>query len=249
MTSLATNTGLCVWVVESTPASNVARCVGIGIGCEAARLARELVACWTVFIADASTRRASPARVAFDIAALLCYLDWNKCKQDPKLPKTNAIEKGIENVSATAQKIGIGEIIKSGWHRIRKHCISGGLTLKKRNEILTVPKNQSESYGLPLLISLAGNASVVDSLIGGLYKLTIFTVVAARKCVNTVQTNSTITPSTSNNLKLPTLPNINFSAPTAMSSSDTKTESIERLNLHRQFHCVNLFQTIEYVNT
>ena len=64
MTSLATNTGLCVWVVESTPASNVARCVGIGIGCEAARLARELVACWTVFIADASTRRASPARVS-----------------------------------------------------------------------------------------------------------------------------------------------------------------------------------------
>jgi hypothetical protein len=48
MTSLATNTGLCVRVVESTPASNVARCVGIGIGCEAARLARELVACWTV---------------------------------------------------------------------------------------------------------------------------------------------------------------------------------------------------------
>ena len=64
MTSLATNTGLCVRVVESTPASNVARCVGIGVGGEAARRARDLVASWSVFLADTAARRTSPARVA-----------------------------------------------------------------------------------------------------------------------------------------------------------------------------------------
>ncbi len=65
MTSLATNTGLCVRVVESTPASNVARCVSVSIGGVAARLARELIACWPVLFANASTHRARPAGVSW----------------------------------------------------------------------------------------------------------------------------------------------------------------------------------------
>lgn len=53
-----------VRVVESTPARNVASCVGIGIGGKPARLTRELVACGPVLFADAATRRALPRRVA-----------------------------------------------------------------------------------------------------------------------------------------------------------------------------------------
>jgi hypothetical protein len=53
-----------VRVVESTPASNVTGCVSVGVSGKSARLARELVACWPVLIADVSTRRALPRRVA-----------------------------------------------------------------------------------------------------------------------------------------------------------------------------------------
>ena len=59
------NTSLRVWVIESTPACNVASCVGIGIGGKPARLTRELVACGPVLLADAATRRTSPAGVAW----------------------------------------------------------------------------------------------------------------------------------------------------------------------------------------
>lgn len=64
MVSLSTNTDLRVRVIESTPARNVAGCVGVGIGGIAARMAREAVACWAVLLADATTRRTKPARIA-----------------------------------------------------------------------------------------------------------------------------------------------------------------------------------------
>jgi hypothetical protein len=53
-----------VRVIESTPARNVSRCVGIGVGGESARLARELVARWPVLLADATASRTSPTGIA-----------------------------------------------------------------------------------------------------------------------------------------------------------------------------------------
>jgi hypothetical protein len=41
-----------VRVIESTPARNISRCVGVGIGGKSARLARELVARGPVLLAD-----------------------------------------------------------------------------------------------------------------------------------------------------------------------------------------------------
>ena len=53
-----------VRVIEGTPARNVSRCVGIGIGGKPARLARELIACGPVLLTDTAAGRTSPAGVA-----------------------------------------------------------------------------------------------------------------------------------------------------------------------------------------
>ena len=46
-----------VRVIEGTPARNVSRCVGIGIGGKPARLARELIACGPVLLTDTAAGR------------------------------------------------------------------------------------------------------------------------------------------------------------------------------------------------
>lgn len=58
-----TNTGSFVREDYGSPAADVARCVGVGIGGEPARLAREFVACRPVLLADVATRQALPRRV------------------------------------------------------------------------------------------------------------------------------------------------------------------------------------------
>src|SRR5208337_592265 len=52
-----------VRVIESTPARNFSRCVGIGVGGKPARVTRELVACRPVLLADAAAHRTSTAGV------------------------------------------------------------------------------------------------------------------------------------------------------------------------------------------